>query len=223
MLDIGNIDLMLWDLDGVIYVKDIESINEEDVHKIFGESINKLEPKISAEEGLNIINKYYPESPARFYHNIERDFGLNRFELDQVFHEILVEKANFAKNGYIEEKYISKIKSLSPKQLIVTQSNKVWAENILKESNLLGFFDGIIASNVTLEKPKMADNDLYLEICNELCVAPEKAVMIEDSHKNLKAAKKHGLQTVLFNYGKDINEDYIDYQYRDIRDFLSKI
>jgi len=223
MLDLNNIDLMLWDLDGVIYVRDIDGMNAEKVHEIFGEAISKLDSKISAEEGLDIINKYYPESPSKFYHNIERDYGINRFELDNIFHEILVKKANFAKNGYIEEEYVNKFKSLSPKHIILTQSNQIWAKNILSDSNLSDQFDSIIGSEVTLEKPKMLDNDLYIEICNELNIAPERAVMIEDSYKNLKAAKKHGLQTVLFNYDKDINEDYIDYQYRDIRDFLTQL
>ena len=223
MLDFNNIDLILWDLDGVIYIKDMNEIDVLKLHTIFGKAINKMEPKISEEEGLDIINKYYPENPARFYHNIERDFGIDKYNLDTIFHELLLELSDFTDNTYIDKNDVDMFKLIPGKHFILTQSHKIWAKNILEKSNLLDFIENIISSQVTLDKPKMEDNDLYLEICSELGINPTRAVMIEDSHKNLIAAKKHGLQTVLFNYGRDIDETYIDYQYRDIKDFLSNI
>jgi HAD superfamily hydrolase (TIGR01509 family) len=223
MLDLDNIDLILWDLDGVLYVKDMGEFNIEPLNIIFGKAINNLDSNISATEGLNIIKKYYFENPVKFYSNIQRDYGIDKYKLDFEFHKLLVDELYYKSNDYIEKEYSDILKSFDARQIVVTQSNKVWTDEVLKEANLVDFFDEIISSKVTLEKPKIDDNSLYLDICNEMNVSPEKAVMIEDSCKNLKAAKKHGLKTVLFNYGRDSREDYVDYQYRDIRDFLSKI
>jgi FMN phosphatase YigB (HAD superfamily) len=223
MLDLSSVDLILWDVDGVLYVRDMAIRDVSKIHTLFGKEICKFIPGISEKEGVEIIFNYFAKNPAKFYDNIEMDYNINIYDLEHKFHEIMLEFYDYKNFDYIEQEYIDKFNSINSNNIALTQANKVWADKILEKTHLLDSINKVICSEVTLKTPKNEYNNLYLDICNEMNVAPERAVMIEDSHRNLKAAKKHGLQTVLFNYDKEINEDYIDYQYRDIRDFLSKI
>jgi HAD superfamily hydrolase (TIGR01509 family) len=67
----------------------------------------------------------------------------------------------------------------------------------LSVTGLLPYFEGRVFSAATVARPKPAP-DLFLHIASALGVAPERAVVVEDSTRGVQAAKAAGMR--VFGY-----------------------
>ena len=78
---------------------------------------------------------------------------------------------------------------------LATSTDSERAEYHLKRHGLFGYFDRIVYGNM-VERGK-PEPDIYLKACEELGVAPEKAVGVEDSINGVISSKRAGLFTAM--------------------------
>ena len=82
---------------------------------------------------------------------------------------------------------------------IVTSSRKAHFDSIHSQTELLNFFDFVLAREDYLKsKP---DPEPYLEAMKQNCLKPEECIVVEDSPRGLKAAKAAGLRCVVIPRG----------------------
>ena len=116
---------------------------------------------------------------------------------------------------------------LKPKYRLFAATNGGIAQqtNRLEKSNLLGYFDGIFASEaIGFPKPTKEFFDKCFE--NAGGIKPEETLMIGDSPSaDIIGAKNYGMKTLRFRFGNNINleckeADAEVYKLADIRNFL---
>lgn len=68
-------------------------------------------------------------------------------------------------------------------------------ENVFKQAGIRGYFSSFVISSVVgTRKP---DEKMYMTALNELNIAPEEAIFVDDSIRNCDGAKKLGIRTYL--------------------------
>ncbi len=114
-----------------------------------------------------------------------------------------------------------KLKAKGLKLGIVSDAPKLQAWLRLSESNLLEFFDFVVAVGLTgMEKPhKMPFN----KASSMLKLKPDEILFVGDNPKrDIIGAKKVGMKTALAKYGQVIKDDSIkaDFELKSLRDIL---
>lgn len=78
---------------------------------------------------------------------------------------------------------------------LATSNDRDFAQDVLRDSDLLDFFDFAVYGNeISKSKP---DPEIYVKACEKLGVAPEDTVAVEDSPNGIKSAWEAGLKTVM--------------------------
>ncbi len=67
--------------------------------------------------------------------------------------------------------------------------------NQLRDADILGFFDKLVCGDM-VNRSKPAP-DIFLKACEELSVAPENAVAIEDSYNGIRSAHAAGMHPIM--------------------------
>lgn len=126
------------------------------------------------------------------------------------------------------------IQNLPGRKFIFTNGSRGHAKNVGEHLKLYDLFDGVFAIEDTdyVPKPKPAP---YIKFCDVFDIDPEKAIMFEDSVRNLEVPKHMGMATVLVSStmdeigdpkvnspdGKSETADWIDIVTDDLADWLS--
>lgn len=96
------------------------------------------------------------------------------------------------KNGIIE--LLTYLKNNHYKTIVATSSSRERAEKILTVANLRNYFDDIICGDeVTCGKPHP---EIFLTACQKLGVAPQEALVLEDSEAGISAAHTGGIDVI---------------------------
>ncbi len=213
-----DIDVIFWDLDGVFY-KQNDEINPKAFTKAQAEALKHFGADGSIEEIIQGIDEEYKKDKINFFTNITKRYGVDRAVFDDNY-------ANFLHCDSLEEnKYISSsLRKLKQRHCIITQAPLNWTKKVLKAVGCFEMFkNNFITSNKTMDMHKAASTEIFDHACENMGVDPKRAVMIEDSAKKLKTAKKAGMTTILFNGSKYADEPHIDYQFKDMEDFVKHI
>lgn len=116
--------------------------------------------------------------------------------------------------------------ALPGRKLIFTNADLPYAQRVLKARGLEDVFEDIFDIHRMEHLPK-PDPASYRAFCDQLKVAPERALFVEDSAHNLVPAKALGMTTIWVKHDGEADssghEDLIDHQIGDVTKWLSSI
>ncbi len=129
---------------------------------------------------------------AEFFNGLQKITGMDAHKIQAEFDEQL----------FVDAKLVKLIQKLKPAYKIALLSNAGKEEiEVIYRDKIEGLFDAITVSyEVKSVKP---GPEIFL-ICTKLLnVKPEECLCVDDSQKNIEAAKKLGMKTIPYpNFGK---------------------
>jgi putative hydrolase of the HAD superfamily len=116
---------------------------------------------------------------------------------------------------------------LPGRRMIFTNNCGRYAADVLARIGIADLFDDIVDARALDSTPKPQDA-AYDKLIARGEFAPERAVLIDDSQRNLVPAAARGMTTVWFNNGAGqshwrVEGDHIDYETDDLAQFLQSI
>jgi len=183
--DFADIDVWVFDLDNTLYPASTNLFAQIDVRmKAFiAKALN-----ISLDEAFKVQKQYYRKYGTSLrgmilHHDIDPDAFLDY--VHDIDHSVL--NADPRLDGLLT--------ALPGRKLIYTNGSAYHAESVMKRLGVAHHFSDIfdIRAGALIPKPDPAP---YAAMIAKHAVTPTKAVMFEDSHKNLVPAAALGMKTV---------------------------
>ncbi len=118
------------------------------------------------------------------------------------------------------------LEALPGRKLIFTNADLPYARRVLEARGLEDVFEDIFDIHRMEHRPK-PDPASYRAFCDQLAVAPERALFVEDSAHNLVPAKAIGMTTIWVKHEGEADsgghDKHIDHQIADLSLWLSSI
>ena len=195
-MNLSDIKNWVFDLDNTLYSPE-ENIFSQIDKRMTEFIISKF--NVNEEEAFNIQKKYFLEYGTTLSGLMKRE-NIDPDEFLEFVHNINLEilKPNIE---------LSKIiKNLPGDKFIFTNGSKKHAENVLKQLEMSGIFDDIfdIKDSNFIPKPNI---NAYLNFIDKTKIEPDISIMFEDIGRNLEAAKKLGMKTVLIKRNVPMQND----------------
>ena len=112
------------------------------------------------------------------------------------------------------------IAELPGRKYVFTNGGAEYARRMVKQLGLQAHFDGIVDIETTGLVPK-PDPEAYRHLVDLHGIDPARAVLIEDTLRNLEPAYALGFETVLVGHvHPDPKPHYLDHTVRDLKSFL---
>ena len=195
-MNLSDIKNWVFDLDNTLYSPE-ENIFSQIDKRMTEFIISKF--NVNEEEAFNIQKKYFLEYGTTLSGLMKRE-NIDPDEFLEFVHNINLEilKPNIE---------LSKIiKNLPGDKFIFTNGSKKHAENVLEQLEMSGIFDDIfdIKDSNFIPKPNI---NAYLNFIDKTKIEPDVSIMFEDIGRNLEAAKKLGMKTVLIKRNLPMRND----------------
>ena len=195
-MNLSDIKNWVFDLDNTLYSPE-ENIFSQIDKRMTEFIISKF--NVNEEEAFNIQKKYFLEYGTTLSGLMKRE-NIDPDEFLEFVHNINLEilKPNIE---------LSKIiKNLPGDKFIFTNGSKKHAENVLEQLEMSGIFDDIfdIKDSNFIPKPNI---NAYLNFIDKTKIEPDISIMFEDIGRNLEAAKKLGMKTVLIKRNVPMQND----------------
>ena len=195
-MNLSDIKNWVFDLDNTLYSPEEDIFSQID-KRMTEFIISKF--NVNEEEAFNIQKKYFQEYGTTLSGLMKRE-NIDPDEFLEFVHDINLEilKPNIE---------LSKIiKNLPGDKFIFTNGSKKHAENVLKQLEMSGIFDDIfdIKESNFIPKPNI---NAYLNFIDKTKIEPDVSIMFEDIGRNLEAAKKLGMKTVLIKRNVPMRND----------------
>ena len=195
-MNLSDIKNWVFDLDNTLYSPEEDIFSQID-KRMTEFIISKF--NVNEEEAFNIQKKYFLEYGTTLSGLMKRE-NIDPDEFLEFVHDINLEilKPNIE---------LSKIiKNLPGEKFIFTNGSKKHAENVLKQLEMSGIFDDIfdIKESNFIPKPNI---NAYLNFIDKTKIEPDVSIMFEDIGRNLEAAKKLGMRTVLIKRNVPMRND----------------
>ena len=195
-MNLSDIKNWVFDLDNTLYSPEEDIFSQID-KRMTEFIISKF--SVNEEEAFNIQKKYFLEYGTTLSGLMKRE-NIDPDEFLEFVHDINLEilKPNIE---------LSKIiKNLPGEKFIFTNGSKKHAENVLKQLEMNGIFDDIfdIKESNFIPKPNI---NAYLNFIDKTKIEPDVSIMFEDIGRNLEAAKKLGMKTVLIKRNVPMRND----------------
>jgi len=195
-MNLSDIKNWVFDLDNTLYSPEEDIFSQID-KRMTEFIISKF--NVNEEEAFNIQKKYFLEYGTTLSGLMKRE-NIDPDEFLEFVHDINLEilKPNIE---------LSKIiKNLPGDKFIFTNGSKKHAENVLKQLEMGGIFDDIfdIKESNFIPKPNIK---AYLNFIDKTKIEPDVSIMFEDIGRNLEAAKKLGMKTVLIKRNVPMRND----------------
>ena len=195
-MNLSDIKNWVFDLDNTLYSPEEDIFSQID-KRMTEFIISKF--NVNEEEAFNIQKKYFLEYGTTLSGLMKRE-NIDPDEFLEFVHDINLEilKPNIE---------LSKIiKNLPGDKFIFTNGSKKHAENVLKQLEMNGIFDDIfdIKESNFIPKPNI---NAYLNFIDKTKIEPDTSIMFEDIGRNLEAAKKLGMKTVLIKRNVPMRND----------------
>lgn len=203
----GDIEkVMVFDIDNTLYPKGCGLY--EDLLERIGLFLQKS-LGLTREEAIKLRRVYYLRYGTTLM-GIKKEHPEIDVE-DYINFVYVYNPKDFMKNDGRLAEVLSRIRN---KKIIFTDGPKEHALKIMKFLNITRLFDYIsdIRSRDYLSKPR---EECFRKFFEETKIKPEDAILIEDSKKNLKVAKKLGMTTVLISQEKE-KPQYVDFVITDV-------
>lgn len=195
-MNLSDIKNWVFDLDNTLYSPEEDIFSQID-KRMTEFIISKF--NVNEEEAFNIQKKYFLEYGTTLSGLMKRE-NIDPDEFLEFVHDINLEilKPNIE---------LSKIiKNLPGDKFIFTNGSKKHAENVLKQLEMSEIFDDIfdIKESNFIPKPNI---NAYLNFIDKTKIEPDVSIMFEDIGRNLEAAKKLGMKTVLIKRNVPMRND----------------
>ena len=195
-MNLSDIKNWVFDLDNTLYSPEEDIFSQID-KRMTEFIISKF--NVNEEEAFNIQKKYFLEYGTTLSGLMKRE-NIDPDEFLEFVHDINLEilKPNIE---------LSKIiKNLPGDKFIFTNGSKKHAENVLNQLEMSGIFDDIfdIKESNFIPKPNI---NAYLNFIDKTKIEPDVSIMFEDIGRNLEAAKKLGMKTVLIKRNVPMRND----------------
>ena len=217
MKDLANIKYWIFDLDNTLYSGQTQ---------VFSEVDKKMSSFISEKFNVNLVKakeiqkKYFYEYGTTLSGLMNHD-NIDPQEFLEFVHDIDI--SWLPKDEVLREELI-KIKE---KKIIFTNGSHAHVENVTKQLDIDGLFDGVFDITDANYVPKPHLNP-YQELIKKFDLDPNQSILIEDIAHNLEQAKNLGMKTCWLENDetfakKDANKPYIDYKIKNLPSFLQEI
>ena len=195
-MNLSDIKNWVFDLDNTLYSPEEDIFSQID-KRMTEFIISKF--NVNEEEAFNMQKKYFLEYGTTLSGLMKRE-NIDPDEFLEFVHDINLEilKPNIE---------LSKIiKNLPGDKFIFTNGSKKHAENVLKQLEMSEIFDDIfdIKESNFIPKPNI---NAYLNFIDKTKIEPDVSIMFEDIGRNLEAAKKLGMKTVLIKRNVPMRND----------------
>lgn len=180
---------LVFDMDGLIF--DTERI----VKRSWDDVGTRLGIEHMGEHIFHTIGFNRERREAYFRTNIREDFPAEEFgeQTRKRFYEIADQEGIAVKPGAGE--LMAYAKEHGYRLALATSSRRAYAEKLLKEAGLYGYFDGFVFGDmVTHSKP---DPEVYLKACAQIGLTPEACIALEDAPAGIRSANGAGLCTCM--------------------------
>ena len=192
VFDLGNV-LLDFNSDEIIadYVKD------EKLHQQISENIFNSKEWILLDRG-EITAK---EATNRFIRRIPDKEKLVREIMDNWKHYLTPIQVNVEVLNNIAQKPIN--------LYVLSNFHKEAFEEVYEKYDFFNHFDGMIISY--REKTVKPERKIYEKLINRYNLKPDTTLFIDDSERNIEAAKKLGFKTIHFNDNMKLSSSITDY------------
>ena len=217
MKDLVDIKYWIFDLDNTLYSGQTQVFSEVD--KKMSSFISK-KFNVDLVKAKEIQKKYFYEYGTTLSGLMNHD-NINPQEFLEFVHDIDI--SWLPKDKILREELI-KIKE---KKIIFTNGSHAHVENVTKQLDIDGLFDGVFDITDANYVPKPHLNP-YQELIKKFDLDPNQSILIEDIAHNLEQAKNLGMKTCWLENDetfakKDANKPYIDYKIKNLPSFLQEI
>ena len=217
MKDLVDIKYWIFDLDNTLYSGQTQVFSEVD--KKMSSFISK-KFNVDLVKAKEIQKKYFYEYGTTLSGLMNHD-NIDPQEFLEFVHDIDI--SWLPKDEFLREELI-KIKE---KKIIFTNGSHAHVENVTKQLDIDGLFDGVFDITDANYVPKPHLNP-YQELIKKFDLDPNQSILIEDIAHNLEQAKNLGMKTCWLENDetfakKDANKPYIDYKIKNLPSFLQKI
>lgn len=181
-----DIDAIIFDIDGTLIDSMWIWTNIDD---LFLSKYNLKEPE-NFHAGME--GKSYSET-AQYFLDIFPELTHTRQELEDEWHEMAFEiytKEMPLKKGAYD--FILAMSQAGKKLGIATSNNRILAEGMLENNQVLQYFDSVWTSDEA--KAGKPAPDVYLKVAESLNVEPSRCLVFEDVPKGIMAGKNAGMK-----------------------------
>ena len=217
MKDLVDIKYWIFDLDNTLYSGQTQ---------VFSEVDKKMSSFISKKFNVDLVKAKKIQKEYFYEYGTTLSGLMNHDDIDpQEFLEFVhdIDISWLPKDEVLREELI-KIKE---KKIIFTNGSHAHVENVTKQLDIDGLFDGVFDITDANYVPKPHLNP-YQELIKKFDLDPNQSILIEDIAHNLEQAKNLGMKTCWLENDetfakKDANKPYIDYKIKNLPSFLQEI
>ncbi|MCX7644521.1 MAG: HAD family phosphatase [Rhodobacteraceae bacterium] len=196
------IEAVVFDMDGVLI--DAKEWHYEALNRAlgyFGYTISRAD-HLTTYDGLPTRRKLEMLSEER---GLPR--GLHGF-LSELKQQYTVDQVYLkCRPMFVHEYTLSNLKARGYKLGLGSNSIRSTVELMMRKSNLIGYLDTMV-SNEDVKRPK-PHPDIYLKAAEQLGVAPERCLVVEDNQNGIRAAEAAGCHLLVVNSVLDVQLDRV--------------
>lgn len=217
--DFSHIDTWIFDLDLTLYAPEAEIMAQvRDRIALFVEGYFK----IGSEEAHGVRHRYWKQYGTTLG-GLMAEHGVDPHGYLDFVHDVDMAKLKPCPD------LRAHIAALPGRKLIFTNADRPYAQRVLEARGLEGLFEDIFDIHRMQHRPK-PDPVSYRALCDELDVAAERALFVEDSAHNLVPAKAMGMTTIWVKHAGEADsedrhdhDEYIDQEIDDMATWLESI
>lgn len=186
MGDFGNLNAVIWDMDGVIV--DSEPSHFESWRKVFDEeNIQVSEDKLRETFGMTSIQVLWEILGEDVSEERAQEISL---EKEKIFRSLIRKEAEFLPGV---QNWLAKFKEKGIPQALASSGSQKNIDSVLNALDAGKYFEAVVSGLNMPSKPKP---DVFLLTAEKLGVQPGACMVIEDSIAGVKAAKSAGMVCV---------------------------
>lgn len=213
---LSHIDTWIFDLDLTLYPPEADIMAQvRDRIALFVEGHFKVGP----EEAHGIRHRYWKQYGTTLG-GLMAEHGVDPHGYLDFVHDVDLSKLTKCAD------LRARIMALPGRKLIFTNADLPYVQRVLAARGLADVFEDIFDIHRMEHRPK-PDPASYHAFCEQMKVAPERALFIEDSAHNLAPAKAMGMTTIWVKHEGEADssghEADIDLEIADLTDWLASI
>jgi HAD superfamily hydrolase (TIGR01509 family) len=201
MFRVGNIELVIFDMDGLIF--DTERIALE----AWSIAAKEYGYEITEEVYVNTVGLNSEKTKKFYMGHFGEDFPCDviREKRYEITEKMIVEKGLPMKEGLLE--LLEYLKKTNLKRAVATSTERKRACNLLEQAKIKDYFNYVICGDeIKSGKP---EPEIFLKVAEKLGVENDRCIVLEDSFAGIMAASKAGMMPVMIPDMLQPNEEIL--------------